>query len=888
MINLHKFPQRWLKTGIVILISILAVFTIVKATPPTSPYAPGDTLDPGCAPGSTNCTVSTASSTWTNSGTYLYPSSTTWFVGIGTTTPATPLDVNGSSTIRNNLRLTILAGATGCLSVDADGDITTSTCSGGTDVSFPIPYASTTGVQASLTFPLIYASTTHITATSPLTISSGVLSMPTSTASQDGFLKATDWLTFNSKITTTSLSVAYTPLAYNQTTGVFSLPTSTSGQSGFLSSGDWSIFNTKQNALTFPLASASSSAAGSTTQLQFNNGGLFSGDANLTWASSTQLLTISGTSTISGALSIGTTTISTLFSIATTTNIFNVLSSGRVGIGTSTPQAALHIGTASTTKITSPSNALMVSGELEVAGSAYFGAMEFPTDSGVISWIDMPVSTSVATSTVESYSARLGGTNILTIYGLASGGAGGITNPRVGIGTTTPSEVLTVNGGLFVGTSTIPTLYVASTTGRVGIGTSTPISLLEILSTTPTFTITNSTVSSTANTILGNYRFNNSVGNQTIFSQISALSTNITSSSEGGALTFSTMKAGTLTEAMRITSSSYVGIGTTTPAYALQIAGSIVPTANNLYSLGTSTLKWANLYAATTTVGDLVFGNDFRITEDYETPQALIFRNHKGDEIMRLDENGNLVVSGSVSSASSTATSTVASSTVAENGDGLGIIGSLVDSIKSALSSLGLLIENGVASVQKLVASLIQTQNLEIGTTENPSGFTIYDKTTKQPYCVGIDNGEFFKTPGKCEDTIQTQTTENPNTESQNTENQNTGTNSNTENSTSTEQTTTDNQTATSTDSTASSTEPVIEQPVEQPSEQPAIEEPASEPTPEPVPVPTPPTDSTEQAEVVPDTSTGVGETPTPPEADVGAEPFTPSVIEGPTETTSP
>ena len=72
---------------------------------------------------------------------------------------------------------------------------------------------------------------------------------------------------------------------------------------------------------------------------------------------------------------------------------------------------------------------------------------------------------------------------------------------------------------------------------------------------------------------------------------------------------------------LTILSTGLVGIGTTTPAYGLQIAGDIVPTANSLYSLGTSTLKWSNIYAASSTVGDLIFGNDFRFVEDYETPR---------------------------------------------------------------------------------------------------------------------------------------------------------------------------------------------------------------------------------------------------------------------------
>ena len=42
-----------------ILIALIAIFHPIPAhaIPPFSPYAPGDTIAPTCAPGSTNCTV---------------------------------------------------------------------------------------------------------------------------------------------------------------------------------------------------------------------------------------------------------------------------------------------------------------------------------------------------------------------------------------------------------------------------------------------------------------------------------------------------------------------------------------------------------------------------------------------------------------------------------------------------------------------------------------------------------------------------------------------------------------------------------------------------------------------------------------------------------------
>ena len=93
-------------------------------------------------------------------------------------------------------------------------------------------------------------------------------------------------------------------------------------------------------------------------------------------------------------------------------------------------------------------------------------------------------------------------------------------------------------------------------------------------------------------------------------------------------------------------SSGNIGIGTTTPVYKLQVAGDIAPTSDNAYDLGKLDLRWANLYAASTTVGDLIFNNNFRIveTKPNETIQSLIVRNQKNKEIMRVNENGELKI----------------------------------------------------------------------------------------------------------------------------------------------------------------------------------------------------------------------------------------------------
>ncbi len=71
------------------------------------------------------------------------------------------------------------------------------------------------------------------------------------------------------------------------------------------------------------------------------------------------------------------------------------------------------------------------------------GTMSFDTDAGIVSWMDMPVTTTSSDNTVESYTAYLDGNAMLTIYGL-SDGAGAVDTRGVGIGTTTPTGTLAI------------------------------------------------------------------------------------------------------------------------------------------------------------------------------------------------------------------------------------------------------------------------------------------------------------------------------------------------------------------------------------------------------------------------------------------------------------
>jgi hypothetical protein len=528
--------------------------------------------------------------------------------------------------------------------------------------------------------------------------------------------------------------------------------------------------------------------------------------------------TISGTSTLFIArntnIGIGTTSPFSQFSIhalngGVNTKLFTIASStqnstttlltftnrGFLGLGTSSPYATLSVVgaggvVAESFNATNTSATSTFAGGLTVGGGLLNydfysgvtqasslqvgGAFSFDTNAGIVSWADLPIDSTAAVNTVESYSAQLNSNPILTIFG-KSDGLGNIigTTTAVGIGTTSPYAKLSVAGnGTSTGAAFIIT-DIASTTrfivldnGFVGIGTTTPSSRLSLQAPS----------GNTSNLLM------------------------IATSSSGS-------------PAWVIDSTGLL-IGNT-PGATSTITG-------NLFVNGT--LRSTNSY-----VGDLIFGNNFRILEEPDTAsrQGVIWQNQRSENVFTLDEYGNVKLGAdNYANSSSTAASLTVTGDVCINSQclsqSLASLGSQINALANATTStsynssqIALLakaiqdinvrvdafattteelkaalaeatstlasISSSVASstastlsgstdfiqsiatavqniiqnsgkwlVDKLSAKVVYSDRIETQTAAISKGLEITDQMTGTVYCVTIVNGDWSKIPGAC------------------------------------------------------------------------------------------------------------------------------------------
>ena len=108
--------------------------------------------------------------------------------------------------------------------------------------------------------PSGYITLSSLSGTTPINYNTGTgaISIAQANTSTSGFLSSTDWNTFNGKASLSAFS-ASPPLSYNSSTGAFSITQSSGSTNGYLSSTDWTTFNNKQSALTNPITGTGTS-----------------------------------------------------------------------------------------------------------------------------------------------------------------------------------------------------------------------------------------------------------------------------------------------------------------------------------------------------------------------------------------------------------------------------------------------------------------------------------------------------------------------------------------------------------------------------------------------------------------------------------------------------
>lgn len=241
-----------------------AITITIFAAPSASPYTPGETLDPTCTPGSTNCTVGILESR--DEGTNLtYQTKALDFVGAGVVATEsggiTTVTISGgvSSAIESLNGLTgstqtFSTGTTGSdFNIDSTGTVHT--------FNFPDASASARGLLTTTDWTTFNSKQDALSFSSPLQNIANTISMTVATLSTDGYLTSADWGAFSSKLESSdfvsnandnangiSVSISNQLLTTSMTVTVTIADMS---NTGVLSSADWSMFNNKESALTF-------------------------------------------------------------------------------------------------------------------------------------------------------------------------------------------------------------------------------------------------------------------------------------------------------------------------------------------------------------------------------------------------------------------------------------------------------------------------------------------------------------------------------------------------------------------------------------------------------------------------------------------------------------
>ena len=429
----------------------------------------------------------------------------------------------------------------------------------------------------------------------------------------------------------------YTPILSYSSATASAVPLAANLSQGELAvnTADGKLFYKDSAGVVQTMASkATGSIGGSTTQVQFNNAGVLGGSASLTWSGT--VLTSSG---FAGPLNgtVGATTANT--------GAFTTLSAtGNVTLGDAT------------------TDTVTVNGYMGVGGAASASRGIYVTSSALTGANQAGIWSAVVGSS--------GGTNsISALYALPSTAdavftASSVRGLTIGTGTRGASSTATEWNGIYVADQTQGTsnyginlqvssgankwgIYSDGTAqnylrGNVGIGTSSPAQLLDVsASVGASIQLTSTKTGASANDVLGNIYF---YGSDASGAGVGVKSS-IVATVQGAAGSASDLRFSTATgsinnvEVMRIDNLGNVGIGTSSPAVKLDVAGNAT-VQNGVLTVGKDTVYDAFI----NTPESMYFNVD---SDANSTGNRFVWGtdragNTGGTEWMRLDSSGNL------------------------------------------------------------------------------------------------------------------------------------------------------------------------------------------------------------------------------------------------------